>query len=748
MPKSPTQDIAAGLHVKTVDLLDTGSLFDTLPHSYIVFKANDPDFTILAENKAHKTVAMTTHKSVLGMPVLEAFPDTSPKYKKTGVSDLIESLRKVMSTGQPDPMEALRYDLKAPDGKLEKRYWRVTHYPLFDSSDKIHAICQSTVDITDEIRTGRKLDEAQRQLDEALSVGLIGTWLWDLSEDYVVADKNLLHMFGIQPEEAINGLPLPTFTNSIYIDDRPRVQAAINETVATQSAFEQEYRTVTRAGDIRWVIARGRIETDADGKAVRFPGVIVDITERKLAEQNMLFLSQVSRALSSSLDYNLTLKSIADLAVPGLADWCSIDILEAGAIRQVAIAHKDPKKVTWAKKLRQSRPMKLDDPTGVPAVLRSGEPEYYPEITEAMLAASSSSPEQLELARSLNLTSIMIVPLTIQGAHIGAITLVSCELKRHYNRDDLQMARELANRASLAISNAQLYKTAQDEIAVRTKLEEQLRDANDALEARVVKRTEELQETNRDLERSNQELQDFAYVASHDLQEPLRKIQAFGNLLEDEFGTVLADNDGDGKDYLDRMRSAASRMSTLIEDLLAFSRVTTKANPIDEVDLTTVAHEVAGDLEVRIKESDATVTINELPTIRADAMQMRQLLQNLIGNALKFARPNVPPNVTVTAVAVQPEGATMKYWQLTVADNGIGFDEKYIDKIFAVFQRLHGKEAYQGTGIGLAICRKIAERHDGTITATSQLGVGSTFIVTLPAGRRSITSSTKQSRKA
>jgi PAS domain S-box-containing protein len=234
---------------------------------------------------------------------------------------------------------------------------------------------------------------------------------------------------------------------------------------------------------------------------------------------------------------------------------------------------------------------------------------------------------------------------------------------------------------------------------------------------------EELHSFMRRLELSNRELEDFAYVASHDLQEPLRKIQAFGDLLSTKYAETLPPQ---ASDYIERMRSAARRMQVLINDLLAFSRVTTKGKPFVPVDLGVIAHEVAKDLEVRMHDAGGDIAIGELPHLDADPMQMRQLLQNLAGNALKFHRPGVPPRVEI-------EGRTLgEHCEITVSDNGIGFEEKYAEKIFTMFERLHGRGKYEGTGIGLAICRRIAERHSGTITARSTPGEGATFTITLP----------------
>ena len=245
-----------------------------------------------------------------------------------------------------------------------------------------------------------------------------------------------------------------------------------------------------------------------------------------------------------------------------------------------------------------------------------------------------------------------------------------------------------------------------------------------------------LQSFNRELERSNRELQDFAYVASHDLQEPLRKVQAFGDRMRSKYGEALGP---EGRDYLERMQNAARRMAVLINDLLTFSRVSTTGQPFAPVDLNQVARDVMGDLEVRVQQTGGSVELGELPTLDADALQMRQLLQNLIGNALKFHRPGEPPAVKVGARAVgPPEGGAWPpapdgWRELTVEDRGIGFDEKYLDRIFTPFQRLHARGEYEGTGMGLAVCRRIVERHGGQITARSAPERGTTFVVTLPA---------------
>ncbi|MEM7042118.1 MAG: ATP-binding protein [Pseudomonadota bacterium] len=232
------------------------------------------------------------------------------------------------------------------------------------------------------------------------------------------------------------------------------------------------------------------------------------------------------------------------------------------------------------------------------------------------------------------------------------------------------------------------------------------------------------------LARSNHELEAFASIASHDLQEPLRKIDAFGDRLKRKYSTELGE---DGNMYIDRMRSSVSRMRALINDLLDYSRVTTKAKPFTRVDLTDVVSDVVSDLEVRIEEVEGSVVFDHLPTLDADRTQMRQLFQNLIANAMKFHRENEAPRVEIRAeIAERSKNVNPHRCRIDVIDNGIGFDMKYADRVFGIFQRLHTRAEYEGTGVGLATCRKIAERHQGEISVHSRTGEGTTFSIDIP----------------
>lgn len=252
----------------------------------------------------------------------------------------------------------------------------------------------------------------------------------------------------------------------------------------------------------------------------------------------------------------------------------------------------------------------------------------------------------------------------------------------------------------------------------------------------------ELREKIQQLEVSNQELERFAFVASHDMQEPLRKIQTFGNLLVQHYPPQVG---SDAPMYLNKMLTSANRMSNLIRDLLSFSRLKNQPDAFERISLGDVLDRALVDLEVPIKNTNATITVGEMPELDVVPSQIEQLLVNLIGNALKYTKPGVPPTIgisaeRVTGTAYPSLSADQWYYEVSIADNGIGFDEKYVDRIFDVFQRLHAKAEYEGTGIGLAICKRVVAYHNGYITARSRIGIGTTFVIVLPENQITVPS--------
>jgi len=259
------------------------------------------------------------------------------------------------------------------------------------------------------------------------------------------------------------------------------------------------------------------------------------------------------------------------------------------------------------------------------------------------------------------------------------------------------------------------------------------KEAQDNLEIKIAERTKELVAKNEELEFRNHELQQFSWVVSHDLNEPIRKIQIFVKIIKE----LYLVNDEKAIDYVNRTIKSAERMQTLITDLLAYSRLSSKVMP-EKTDLNEVLQEVLSDFDYLIERKNAIIKTNELPTIDSIPSQLRQVFQNLIGNALKFSVDIRIPHIEISSELIAnkdfdaPVSASGKYCRIMVKDNGIGFDEIYLDRIFIIFQSLNDRQTYEGTGIGLAIAKKIIEKHNGLITAKSEVGNGATFIMVLP----------------
>jgi signal transduction histidine kinase len=279
----------------------------------------------------------------------------------------------------------------------------------------------------------------------------------------------------------------------------------------------------------------------------------------------------------------------------------------------------------------------------------------------------------------------------------------------------------------------QVEEALRQEIEIRKKSQQEVEQINSLLEFKVEERTRDLLQLNKDLENRNAELAQYAYLASHDLQEPLRKIITFIKIIEEKYLKDIPE----AKLEMSKVITSSERMRNLINALLSYSKLS-DVSLFTLVNLNEVVKDAIADLEITIKEKQACINVNQLPELEAIPGQMRQMFQNLLSNALKFSKTNTPPVINIHSEPVNdlsPEAApdkNGKYVRIDISDNGIGLDESYIDKIFVIFQRLHGKTQYEGTGIGLAIVKKIIEKHNGIIGVKSKEGEGATFTIVLP----------------
>jgi PAS domain S-box-containing protein len=421
----------------------------------------------------------------------------------------------------------------------------------------------------------------------------------------------------------------------------------------------------------------------------------------KIQEQ-LAFLSEASKILSSSLDYETILASIAGISVPFISDWCAIDLLnDDKKIERVAVVHSDAKKKNYADKLHDMFDDIPMESTNVYEVTRTGKSKYFPSISLDYYDDKNTNLELLSVLKNLGLSSLIIVPLKSRNKILGAISLVMKESNRLYDEDDLLFAEEIASRAAIAIDNVILYKESQS--------------INAELEKRVRQRTEQL-------EAANYELETFSYSVSHDLKAPLRAIEGFTKILLEEHSINFND---EAKRMFNIVVANTSRMSQLIEDLLEFSRITrVQMNKIN-IDMMKLVENVFTDLKNLEKGRNINLSLDNLTSADGDPSMIRQVWINLISNAIKFTRPK---DSAMIHIGNEITNDSKIYF---IKDNGVGFDMKYSNNLFGVFQRLHKYKDFEGTGVGLALVERIIKRHGGKVWADAKLNEGASFYFTL-----------------
>lgn len=541
---------------------------------------------------------------------------------------------------------------------------------------------------------------SEEQLRLALFAAHMGTWDLDIQSGKALYSATTARNLGL-PTDSLDGT-FDEFLFHVHPQEREFVTQAVRQALEEGADYNIEYRVLWADGSVHWIASRGQVYYDNSGKAVRMTGINMDITERKRSEeelQRQSLRSQLFAEVSLKIRQSLQIEEILQTTVTEIqrileSDRVLIFRFKTNGVGKIVTEAVSP---NWDSVLGRNI---TDDYFESEYLYKYSQGRVY---TIADIEKADIPSCLVEFLQEFHVKAKLAVPILLKQKLWGLLIAHQCSSSRQWSSFEIELLGQLADQIGIALAQAQL-------------LEQETRYSQE-------------------LARSNAELQNFANVASHDLQEPLRKIQTFGDRLKAKCNEALTDQ---GRDYLERMQNAAGRMQILIDDLLMFSRITTKAQPFVPVDLSQVVREVLSDLEVRIETTQAQVEVGAMPIIDAEPLQMRQLFQNLIGNALKFHQTVELPRVRVYSHLLhdqhlETEGvATPTLCQVVVEDNGIGFDEKYLDRIFSVFQRLHGRSEYEGTGMGLAICRKIVERHGGSLTAKSTPGQGATFIATLP----------------
>lgn len=539
-----------------------------------------------------------------------------------------------------------------------------------------------------DVTAEKRAEDAMRASEERLRLVARATndviWDWDVSTGRIVWSEAGPRAFRYPPEEV--GTTVDWHYEHVHPDDQERVVSGSSGVISgTDEVWCDEYRFLRGDGSYATVLDRGYVVRNSRGEAVRVIGSMMDVTERKRQEETHRFLAQASTLLDASLDLDHTFANLARLAVPTIADYCMIDLVEeGGGIRRVAAAHRDPTKEVLLRADEYHPPDADPEQHPVVKAVRTGKSALATECTDAMLNAMGRDARQDIEQERLALCSFMVVPLIARGNTLGAIILVAGDSERRFQTTDITVAEDLAYRAALAISNARLYADAQRAIRARDEV---------------------------------------LGVVSHDLRNPLHTIQLSTSLLLDMSEERRADN----VRSLQVMRRATDQMNTLIEDLLDVSSIEAGRFSVsqahhDAAALVTQACELLRPLADHNSIRLAAELAEELPRVWIDSKQVTRVFSNLIGNAIKFT----PAEGTIT-VRAERDGAEVRF---AVADTGAGIPPEQLPHVFDRFWQAQTGDR-RGAGLGLAIARGIVQAHGGQMWAESKVGEGATFLFTL-----------------
>lgn len=557
----------------------------------------------------------------------------------------------------------------------------------FDDYGHAYRFAGVSRDVTDEVLTQQKILWADQQAAMTIEGSGAGSFFITLSSNEIIYSPTMARI--------LTGSEVKLITRNVFIDHihPDDVQIRLNAYAEAERTGELRYeaRFIWENGSVHWARIIGRNFYDSSGKAISLSGIVMDITDRIESEQKIKTSEEHLRTLIEQAPVATTLFVGKDMI---------IDIPNEAMLK------------LWGKG---------DSVIGKP--LREALPELE---GQPFLAILDNIIRTGEAHSEKGARGDIVINGVLQTFYFDYT------YKPLRNSDG-----EIYAILDMAVDVTEQVKSRQ----ALEKSEERYRQLASELERRVQQRTEELHRANAELINSNNNLQQFAYAASHDMQEPLRKIQSFSSRLQNTYAKQLDDN---GAFMLGRIQDASKRMSLMIDDLLTYSRLTTREVEFEAVSLNKTVNSVLADLEISIQEQGTQVSVQPLPEILGNLPQITQLLQNLISNAIKYKQRDVIPSISISAQDAEASEmecipkplAEHAYTCLRISDNGIGFDEKYLDRIFQMFQRLHGRGEFSGSGIGLALCKKVVQNHYGHITAKSELGKGSTFFVYLPKSNK------------
>lgn len=534
-------------------------------------------------------------------------------------------------------------------------------------------------DITIRKEAEETIQHKTDQLIEAQKLAHIGSWEWNVAANTIEWSDELYRIYGLNPDEFEANYE--NYLNCIHPEDREMVNAAVQKAFEDHQPFKLHHRTLPRDGETCYISSTGTVEVNEKGEVLKMAGTAQDVTEQKRREDELRASEERFFKIFDNNPISLILTEI-----------------DANIIRHVNNQFCDVFGYT------------KDEIIGKSSTELMSEEEYL-RVSELFYhhLQDSRSLKELREVRGKEKEKLLM-----KFKKNDSLRYFEIQSKRK-NGESFPA---LVSFELVSINNERFIVTSYQDITERKRTEEKLRRQN------------------KQLEKINKDLESFTYVSSHDLQEPLRKIQLFAGRIAEQELEQLSEK---GRDQFKRIQNAANKMQMLIQDLLSYSRANTVKGILETTELNNLAEEVKTDLKETIEDKKAEVIIGNLGKLPVLPFQMRQLFHNLMSNSLKFSKPGIPPKISISAETVNgnqvlphPSSAHRKYKHLIFSDNGIGFESEYYERIFEVFQRLHGKDTYPGTGIGLAIVKKIVDNHHGQVNVRSKPGEGTTFDIYLP----------------
>ncbi|HET7583757.1 MAG TPA: ATP-binding protein [Gemmatimonadaceae bacterium] len=670
------------------------------------------------------------HRSVAGYTLLASGPVVVEDLEHDSRFEETEFLRE---QGAHSGVSVIMYGHDGPFGVLGVHTREYRHF-----SDDDVAFVQEVANVLSTAlarqRAEAELRESEMRFRTLADSAPVMLWVTDAAGEVVFANRQWRDYIGTQLPAGI--VPSEAWLRMVHPDERQAVERGVQDTLGTGASFRQEFRFRRHDGEYCWLLATGQPRVPVGAQSTGMVASAVDITERRRIEASQQFLLDASMLLHASRNYEATLVTVAQLAVPRIADWCAVDLLqEHGTLARLAVVHEDESKVQLARDLQRRYPADTTADRGVHHVLRTGEPQLITNVTDALLQEAARDDEHLALLRSIGFRSAMIVPLVAHERILGALTFVSAESGRRFDEHDLDVAADLARRAAAAIEIARLLRDVQDahqELEMQAEELEQTLEELEAANEDLTRRGMEAESARADAVAANRAKSEFLAMMSHELRTPLNAIGGYTQLLE--MGILSPLSEGQ-RFYVDRIWKSHRVLLALINDVLNFARLETGHVQFEAADVSVDAMLRTMDelIEPQLRDKQLSYRYHGGDpdvTVRADHEKARQIVLNLLTNAVKFTDPGGR-----IELAWEPDDEDV---HIHVRDTGRGIPADKREAIFAPFVQVDRQVASDGSGVGLglAISRDLARAMGGDLAVESEPGVGSTFTVTLPRRER------------